>query len=98
MEEVVLKPIITEESLKEAARGHYTFAVSTRTDKKTIKEATQKAFDVEVVEVRTITYKGKSKRSLKSKKVTTGKRWKKALVFLKTGQKIALFEVKEEKK
>ena len=50
-----------------------------------------------VVSVRTMNYKGGIKTNLKRRKITVPDR-KKAIVALKEGEKIELFETKESKK
>lgn len=95
---ISLRPIITEKSLKDASIGKYTFEVPTWSDKKSIKERVKDIFSVEPVGIKTLTYKGKPKRALRTRAIITGKKWKKAIVQVKEGQKIDLFETKGEKK
>lgn len=97
-ENIILKPIITEKSLNDASVGRYTFEVPTWADKKSIKERVRDVFSVEPIEIKTSIYKGKPKRVLRTRLKVEGKKWKKAIVELKSGQKIALFEVKTDKK
>lgn len=95
---LILKPLITEKSLNDASIGRYTFKVPTWADKNSLRKALKEAFDVDTKEVRTVTYKGKPKRAVKTKAKIYTQSWKKAIFYLKEGQKIAVFEVKSEKK
>ncbi len=75
--------------LKEA-KGEYVFVVDKKATKYTIKDAVEKAFNVKVLEVRTLIMPGKTKRlgRYEGKSST----WKKAIVRLKKDQSIALFD------
>lgn len=90
-----LTPVFTERSTKDAKEGKYTFWVLPSATKTAIKEAVKAAFGVDVVGVRTVNYKGSTKRDWKGKTKTI-RDAKKALVEVKQGQKIEVFE--EEKK
>lgn len=78
--DIILKPIITEESMDNMADGKYTFMVDKRATKSDIKSAIEKVFNVEVKKVNTINMYGKEKRM----GVHIGRRpsWKKAIVTL----------------
>ncbi len=54
---VVLGPINSEKSMNDAAKGKYTFKVSTQSTKKEIKKAVEEQFKVNVLKVATITIK-----------------------------------------
>lgn len=91
----LVKPIITEKSLGAASLGKYTFLVAKVANKNQIKEAVETQFGVEVTSVNTITAKGTSRRTGKRRLPGTSTTTKKAIVELKKGQTIALFETKE---
>jgi large subunit ribosomal protein L23 len=87
----MIRPIFTEKSLKDAKLGNYTFKVEPRMDKKRIAAEISKIFDVKVVRVRTIKTGGEKGRTARGKnfsKLAT----KKAIVSLKEGDKINVFE------
>ncbi len=89
---IVISPIITEKSERQASTTNtYTFKVSINANKIEIKKAIEHIFSVKVVDVNTIRMLGKPKRLGKY----SGKRpdWKKAIVTLRSGDKIADFEV-----
>lgn len=79
-EDVIIRPFVTEKSNLQAAEGKYTFIVNPKSNKTEIKIAVEKLFNVKVLEVRTMNYKGKFKRL----GVHEGKRpdWKKAIVTI----------------
>lgn len=88
--DIIIKPVVTEKSMDLLADNKYTFIVDKRANKTEIKGAIEHIFKVEVEKVYTITIKGKPKRMGRFE----GKRpdRKKAIVALKAGQKIRLFE------
>jgi large subunit ribosomal protein L23 len=89
--QLIKGPIITEKThaLKEAA-NKITFRVDVKANKIEIRKAIEVVFKVKVLTVNTIHLKGKRKRLGK----TEGARpdWKKAVVTLAPGEKIAGFE------
>lgn len=90
-------PILTEKSLQLAKQGKYSFWVNRNLIKKEIKKLIGEIFSVNVTSVRTMNYKGGVKTNSKRRKITIRAR-KKAIVLLKEGEKIGLFETKEGKK
>ena len=89
---VLKQPIITEKGTKLGEAGGYLFRVDRQARKEDIKKAVEKFFKVKVIKVRTMNVVGKKRRALKSRKQIKQADWKKALVFLKEGDKIDLFE------
>ncbi len=94
---VVLKPIITEKSIKEAASGKFTFEVLKSADKKAIRKEIEEKFKVNVISVSTIVVKGKTQRVGIRRREVTKSSYKKAIVQLKQGQKIDLFDIGGQK-
>ena len=87
---MILTPKISEKAIGLAERGIYVFEVPTSANKIEVAKAVEAAFKVNVVDVNIIINKGKVKRF---KQVVGRQRdIKKALVKLKSGQTIALFE------
>ncbi len=93
---LIKKPIISEKSFNLAADGVYTFLVDLNSGKKQIAREVEELFKVDVISVNIVNIPGKIKRVKKG----YGKRSdiKKALVRIKKGQKISIFEVEENKK
>ena len=61
--DVILKPVVTEKSMRLMAEGKYTFLVHPEANKQMIKEAVEKMFEGTVVErVNTMNIPGKKKR------------------------------------
>ena len=73
-----VKPLITEKSMKGVSQNNYAFKVNGQTSKSQIKKAIEEEFKVNVIKVRTMNVK-------------KTKRWKKAVVEIKKGQKIEGF-------
>jgi len=93
---LIKKPIISEKSFSLAGNGVYTFLVDLKSEKKQIAREVKELFKVDVVSVNIVNIPGKIKRVKKG----FGKRSdiKKALVKIKKGQKISIFEVEDDKK
>ncbi len=90
-QDVVKRPLITEKSERgrEVAQ-QYAFEVHRDATKIQVKTAVEKLFGVHVTAVRTAIARGKNKRVGRS----VGRRpnWKKAIVTLREGETISLFE------
>lgn len=80
--------------MKDAKLGKFTFAVDKNSNKKQVKQAIEEYFNVDVIKINLMKFKGKIKKVGKYKrKISKGLDWKKAIVKIKEGQKIDLFEV-----
>ena len=88
--QVLLAPIVSEKSYAASTVGQYTFKVHQDAHKTQIRQAVEELFDVKVRRVNVIKVQAKPKR----RGTTTGTRrgWKKAIVELKPGDKIEIFE------
>jgi large subunit ribosomal protein L23 len=88
--EIILAPVVSEKSYSAIDRNVYTFLVSPEASKTEIKIAIQQIFDVHVVRVNTMWRSGKKKRT----RYTVGQRshQKRALVTLREGDKIEIFQ------
>ena len=87
----MIKPIFTEKSIKASKFGNYTFRVEPRMDKKKIAAEIAKIFGVTVVRVRTIKTGGEKGRNARGRNFSV-KAGKKAIVTLKEGDKMDIFE------
>jgi len=88
--EVLRRPLITEKNTVLQAENKYAFEVAGEANKHQIKQAVEKAFKVKVTAVNVMTVPGKTRRIGRRQVLTQS--WKKAIVTLKPGDKIALFE------
>lgn len=89
--DVIRRPLITEKAnIDKERRNTFHFEVPVIVDRQEIKEAIEKVFKVHVEDVRTMIVRGKEKRMGRF----VGKRasWKKAIVTLKAGDTIDIFE------
>ena len=91
---ILIKPLVTEKSLAAQKLNIYSFEVSPKADKNQIRVAVETMFKVNVTKVRTSILKGVTKRTGRKRLPTKTQTQKKALVTLKPGQSIAVFEVK----
>lgn len=92
MHVIIQKPVITEKSLAKAVAGWYTFAVAADANKESIAYAVKEAYNVDVVQVRTAVMPEKVRRAGRRQVKITKPEWKKAIVKLKDGQKIDVYE------
>ena len=76
--DIIKRPIITEQSMMEAANKKYTFEVAKDSNKIEIAKAVEEIFKVEVLKVNTISMRGKDKRVGYHLGKTS--EWKKAIV------------------
>lgn len=88
--EILRRPLITEKNTTLLEKNKYVFKVAARANKPQVKEAIEKSFKVNVVSINMMNVAGKMHRFGKGKGVSTD--WKKAVVTLKPGDKIQLFE------
>ena len=90
--DIILRPVITEQSMESVADKKYVFQVAINADKTQIKAAVEEIFGVKVAKVNTVRMQGKVKRT---GAYPDGRRaaYKKAIVTLTADSKtIELFE------
>jgi large subunit ribosomal protein L23 len=93
VQDVIVRPIISEKAERgREAERQYAFQVHRDSTKIQVKSAVEKLFSVKVTAVRTSIARGKNKRV--GRQVGRRPNWKKAIVTLKEGDTIALFEGK----
>ena len=89
--DIIIRPIITEESMQNIALKKYTFEVAKTAGKIEIAKAVETLFDVKVAKVNTVSVRGRSKRMGRYEGYTAS--WKKAIVTLTEESKgIEIFE------
>ncbi len=88
--EVLRRPLITEKTAMLQAQGKYAFEIAGEANKLQVKQAVEKAFKVGVLAVNVMTVSGKTRRIGRRQVLTPS--WKKAIVTLRPGDKIELFE------
>lgn len=89
-EQILIEPVLTEKSNVAREEGRYAFRVDPRADKRQIMEAVRRMFNVNPVSCNVINVASKPKR-LRGRPGKTAT-WKKAIVKLSSGEKIAIFE------
>lgn len=96
--DILIKPWMTETTMNAIAKSNrYTFVVHPQATKVQIRKAIEALFGVHVTNVRTIVVKGGTTKRVGARiSYTTRQNWKKAIVQLKTGDAIDLFETGEE--
>lgn len=99
LKKVIIRPLLTEKmTMLSETQRKYAFQVIPDANKIDVKKAIEQRFGVDVIQVSTASVKGKTKsltvRSGGKVIRTNGRRsnWKKAIVTLKEGDKIDLYE------
>jgi large subunit ribosomal protein L23 len=90
---VIVRPVVSEKSTLLGDQGKYVFEVAPTANKIQIKHAVEEAFankKVQVTEVNILRVPGKERRRGRSVGMTRS--WKKAIVTLRAGQRLDLFE------
>jgi large subunit ribosomal protein L23 len=88
--EVLIRPVISEKSYEQITQNKYTFKVHQDAHKTQVRQAVEQLFDVTVVHVNILKVQAKPKRRGLYKGIRPG--WKKAVVQLKAGDSIEIFE------
>ncbi len=89
-EDIIIEPLLTEKSNGMKELHKYTFKVARAANKIQIKRALKTLYKVEALDCRTVNMQGKLKRQGRFVGKTSA--WKKAIVTLKKGDTIALYE------
>ena len=88
--QVIIRPVVSEKSYVLATADKYTFRVHPNAHKTQIRQAIESLFDVNVVEVRTMSVKSKPTR--RGQTAGRTRAWKKAIVQVAPGQSIPIFQ------
>jgi large subunit ribosomal protein L23 len=88
--QILIKPVVSEKSYHQITENRYTFRVHPAAHKTQVRQAVEELFDVKVVSVNIVKMPPKPKRRGMTKGVQSG--WKKAIVELKAGDTIEIFE------
>jgi large subunit ribosomal protein L23 len=88
--QVLIRPVISEKSYEQITQNRYTFKVHQDAHKTQIRQAVEELFDVKVVAVNIVKVQPKPKRRGLTRGTKPG--WKKAIVELKAGDSIEIFE------
>jgi large subunit ribosomal protein L23 len=88
--EVLIAPVVSEKSYSLITDRKYTFRVHEDAHKTQIRQAVEQLFEVQVESVNVVKVQSKPKR----RAMTRGRRpgWKKAIVKLREGHEIEIFE------
>jgi large subunit ribosomal protein L23 len=88
--QVLIAPVVSEKSYGQIVQNRYTFKVHQDAHKTQVRQAVEELFDVTVLNVNIVKVQSKPKRRGLYKGVRPG--WKKAIVQLKPGDSIEIFE------
>jgi large subunit ribosomal protein L23 len=90
LQQVLVRPLITEKSTLLQESGKYVFQISLRANKILVKQAVEHAFGVKVTDVNICWNRGKLKRF--GPRISRTPDLKKAVVSLRSGDRIQLIE------
>jgi large subunit ribosomal protein L23 len=88
--QILIRPVVSEKSYHQITENRYTFRVHPDAHKTQVRQAVEELFDVKVTSVNIVQMPAKPKRRGMIKGTKSG--WKKAIVELKAGDKIEIFE------
>ena len=88
--DILIAPVVSEKSYSLIEDNKYSFRIHDDAHKLQVRQAVEELFDVKVERVNIVRVKSKPKRRGTSKGVKPG--WKKAIVQLRTGDRIEIFE------
>ena len=88
--QILLAPVVSEKSYSLIEASKYSFKVHPKAHKTQIRQAVEELFEVKVVGVNVVKVQPKPKRRGTHKGTKPG--WKKAIVQLREGDKIEIFE------
>jgi large subunit ribosomal protein L23 len=88
--EILIRPVVSEKSYEQIQQNRYTFRVHQDAHKTQIRQAVEQLFEVKVVAVNVVKVQPKPKRRGNFKGTRPG--WKKAIVELKAGDTIDIFQ------
>jgi len=90
--DIIIRPVISEKTTEAMEQNKYVFEVMMKANKLMVRTAVKELFGVKPEKVNIIRVRGKEKRL----RYKTGRRpaWKKAIITLKPGEKIDIFETK----
>lgn len=85
--DIIIEPIITEKASQDIILNKYTFRVNEKANRVEIKKSIEEIFNVKVEKVNLLNCSGKKRKFGRVEGRT--KNWKKAIITLKEGEKIA---------
>ena len=88
--QVLIRPVVSEKSYEQIQTNQYTFRVHKDAHKTQIRQAVEELFEVKVERVNVVKVQPKPKRRGNFKGTRPG--WKKAIVQLRKGDSIEIFE------
>ena len=88
--QILLRPVVSEKSYHQITENRYTFRVHADAHKTQVRQAVEELFEVKVVAVNIVKMPPKPKRRGTIKGTKPG--WKKAIVELKAGDTIEIFQ------
>ena len=88
--QILIKPVVSEKSYHQITENRYTFKVHKDAHKTQVRQAVEELFNVHVENVNVVQVRAKPKRRGNFKGTRPG--WKKAIVQLREGETIEIFE------
>ncbi len=89
---ILIRPVVSEKTYAQMERGTYVFVVDPDATKIDVRNAVERAFGVKVINVNTLNRPGKKTRNRRTGVVGQRPGSKRAIVTLRAGDTINLFE------
>jgi len=89
---ILIRPVVSEKTYDLMEKHTYVFVVDPRATKVDVRNAVEQAFNVKVVNVNTLRRQGKASRNRRTGVTGTRPSTKRAIVTLRQGDSINLFE------
>jgi large subunit ribosomal protein L23 len=89
---IIIAPIVSEKSMSDVAKNRYTFKVEVKANKDEIRKEISRKFKVDILKISTIIIKGRKYKSGARRSEVLQSPFKKAIVTVKVGQKISIFD------
>ncbi|MDY6967148.1 MAG: 50S ribosomal protein L23 [Spirochaetota bacterium] len=90
--DIIISPVVSEKTTDMAEDGKYVFRVANKSNKHMIDKAIREIFNVNPIKINVMKVRGRKKRVRYHYGYTPS--WKKAIVTLKKGERIELYENK----
>lgn len=94
---ILRRPIITEKQSQGTSGSRFIFKVDRQATKGQVRQAVEDTYGVSVTKINTMIMPGKTRRVGRNRHLSQSSSWKKAIVHLKSGDNIDIFEIKEDK-
>lgn len=98
VDQVIIRPIVTEKSTLQQKGGKYSFAVNKKATKIDVKKAIKQLYGVDVLKVNIISTPGKERLAGRGRIITKRKEQKKVMIIIESKQSLDIHKLVGSKK